>query len=141
METKHPGEQLLNALLHAFAKGPEAVTELFADNATIEFPYAPSIGGESRFDKPAYHTYLQGILPDMPAITFANLRVYPLAEPGAYWAEFDGETTVPSTGKPYQQAYVVYFKLIDNQFLTYREYWNPLPFLRAYDRLDDVKSN
>ncbi len=126
------GQQLFMALLSNFNSGADAVISLFNEDAVIEYPYAPSIGVAARQDKEAYRKHLEGGLKNMPDLQFSNIRVYPLQKEGAYWAEAHGETTILSTGLLYQQDYVMYFILKDNKFSFYREYWNPLPGMKAF---------
>ena len=134
METnKNQGQVLVDRLLHAFTTGTDDVLRLFAEEAIVEYPYAPSLGGMARLTKADYRQHLEGILPQMPTILFSNVRVYPLQQEGAYWAEFHGETTIPATGKLYQQDYVVYLTISHDQFSTYREYWNPLLVVQSFD--------
>ena len=126
------GQTLLQELLAAFARGADATVALFADEATVEYPYAPSLGAPAHLDRDAYYRHLQAILPRMPALRFTNLRVYPLQESGAYWAEVHGEATIPGSTLPYQQDYVLHFTVQNGRFHTYREYWNPLLFTQSY---------
>lgn len=132
MANNSSGYQIYEALLKAFGVGTEAVTALFNDDATIEFPYAPSIGAAGKQNMEAYCNHLEGGLKNMPNLKFSDIRVYPLQEEDTYWAEAHGETTIHSTGILYQQDYVMYFILKDGKFSFYREYSNPLPALKAF---------
>ena len=125
------GHQILLNLLSAFNQDTEAVLSLFDPLATVEYPYARSLGSAYQLTMDDYRKHLDNILGDMPDIIFTGLTVYPLNEPDSYWAEFHGETTVPSTGALYQQDYVVNFKLENGKFIYYKEYWNVLPVLKA----------
>jgi hypothetical protein len=74
--------------------------------ATVEYPYAKALGSAYQLTMDDYRKNLDNILANMPDIIFTGLIVYPLQEPGSYWAEFHGETTVPATGALYQQDVV-----------------------------------
>ena len=123
------GQQILLNLLNAFNKDTETVLSLFDPMATVEYPYAKSLGSAYHLTMDDYRKHLDNILGDMPDIIFTGLIVYPLQEPDSYWAEFHGETTVPATGALYQQDYVVNFRLENGKFIYYKEYWNVLPVL------------
>lgn len=125
------GHQILLNLLSAFNQGTEAVLSLFDPMATVEYPYARSLGSAYQLTMDDYRKHLDNILGDMPDIIFTGLTVYPLNEPDSYWAEFHGETTIPTTGVLYQQDYVVNFRLENGKFIYYKEYWNVLPVLKA----------
>lgn len=129
---QNPGQQQLAALLAAFLTGADDVRRLFAEQAVIEFPYAASVGTPGRLTLPEYHQYLAQVLPTMPRLAYDAVRVYPLQAPGEYFAELRAATTVPGTGRRYEQDYVLYFTLADGRFTHYREYWNPVPWLRAF---------
>ena len=126
-----PGQQILLNLLAAFNKDTQTVLSLFDPTATVEYPYAKSIGSAYRLTMNDYRKHLDNMLPDMPDIIFSEITFYPLAEPDSYWAEFHGETTVPTTGDLYQQDYVVYYRLVNGKFIYYKEYWNVLPVLKT----------
>ena len=125
------GQQNLLNLLDAFNKDTETVLSLFDPTATVEYPYAKSIGSAYRLTMNDYRKHLDNMLPDMPDIIFSGITVYSLAEPDSYWAEFHGETTVPTTGELYQQDYVVHYRLVNGKFIYYKEYWNVLPVLKT----------
>lgn len=128
----NPGQQQLAALLAAFHTGADEVRRLFTETAVIEFPYAASVGTPGRLTVPAYHQYLTQVLPTMPQLAYERVRVYSLQAAGEYFAELRAATTMPGTGRRYEQDYVIYFALADGRFTHYREYWNPVPWLRAF---------
>lgn len=142
MNTKtqqNEGYTLFNDLLAAFNQGAPEVLSLFADDAVIEFPYAASLGSPTRLNKREFGEHLTFILPQMPGITFSEIRIYPLIETGSYWAETHGEAVIRETGKKYEQDYVMYFTVQDGKFSFYREYWNPQVFLQAAGESTNTK--
>jgi ketosteroid isomerase-like protein len=126
-----PGEQLLQNLLAAFNQGTENVLALFNPDATVEYPYAAAMGMSARLTLEDYRRHLDRILVNMPEIKFSSLRVFPLQQQDAYWAEVHGETTVPTKGALYEQDYVIFFELKNGKFSSYKEYWNALPVLKS----------
>ena len=136
---QNEGHTLFNDLLAAFNQGAPEVLSLFSDDAMIEFPYAATLGSPTRLNKREYGEHLTAILPQMPGITFSEIRVYPLIETGSYWAETHGEAVITETGKKYEQDYVMYFTVRDGRFSFYREYWNPQVFLQASDESANTK--
>ncbi|MDQ3712154.1 MAG: nuclear transport factor 2 family protein, partial [Acidobacteriota bacterium] len=69
----------------------------------------------------------------------SGIRVYPVSNSDSFWAEVHGETLIPKTGKKYEQDYVMYFTVQDNKFSFYREYWNPMAVLQAFDGLENTQ--
>ncbi|MCX2431658.1 MULTISPECIES: nuclear transport factor 2 family protein [unclassified Pedobacter] len=133
------GHQILLSLLSAFNQDTATVLSLFDPKATVEYPYAKSLGSAYQLTMDDYRKHLDHILGDMPDIIFTALNVYPLKEPDSYWAEFHGETTVPATGALYQQDYVVNFRLENGKFIYYKEYWNVLPVLSTLMRKEQAQ--
>jgi len=138
-KTQNIGYELFNKLLKAFNQSAEEVLSLFNDDVVIEYPYAASLGAPIRLNKQEYSAHLEFILPQMPGITFSEIRIYPLSETDSYWAETHGEAIMRETAKKYEQDYVMYFTIRDGKFGFYREYWNPQAFLQASDGLENTK--
>lgn len=126
------GQILFNRLLEAFNQGAAEVVALYAEDATVEYPYAESLGSNAKLNMREYFNHLKGGLAQMPDIKFSDARVYQTVLPNAFWAEVRGETTIPKTGKLYRQDYVMYFEMTDGKFSFYREYWNAVPVMEAF---------
>lgn len=126
------GQTLFSRLLKAFNQGAAEVVALYNEDATVEYPYAASLNSAAKLNMREYFNHLKGGLEQMPDIVFSNARVYQTTESDSYWAEVHGETIVPKTGKLYQQDYVMYFKITDDKFSFYREYWNAVPVMNAF---------
>ena len=133
------GQALFNDLLAAFNQGAAQVLALYTEDATVEYPYAASLGSASKLNMRDYENHLKGGLEQMPDIRFSDVRVYQTIEPNAFWAEVHGETVVPKTGKLYRQDYVMYFETRDRKFSFYREYWNAVPVMDAFGGGDSFK--
>ena len=133
------GLELFNKLLKTFNQKAEDVTALFDDDALIEYPYAAAMGVKPQLNKREYADHLNAILGQMPDIAFSNVRVYPIANSDSFWAEVHGEVVIPKTGKKYEQDYVMYFTVRDSKFSFYREYWNPVAVLQAFDGLENIQ--
>ncbi len=125
------GYKILQDLLNAFNENTETVLALFTPNATVEYPYAKTLGLINQMTMDGYRDHLNNILGQMPDISFTKVKVYESKEQDWYWGEFRGETQVPRTGALYQQEYVVQFQLQNGKFSFYKEYWNVLPVLQA----------
>ena len=128
---QNQGEMIFNQLLNAFNQSADEVVALFHHEAVIEFPYAPSLGTASKLNFKEYHNYMKGALSHMPGIHFENARVYQVNK-NTYWAEVHGEAHIPSTGKLYQQDYVIHFTLKEDKINFYKEYWDPVAGIKAF---------
>lgn len=136
---KNTGVELFNKLLAAFNQGAAEVVALYTEDATVEYPYAASLGSSARMNMRDYENHLKGGLEQMPDIKFSRVRIYQTIEPDSCWAEAHGETVILKTGKLYSQDYVMYFQITDGKFSFYREYWNAVPVMNAFGGNDSFK--
>ncbi|MEO5911770.1 MAG: PhzA/PhzB family protein [Pelobium sp.] len=135
---KNQGDHIMQDLLAAFNQNTETVLNLFTPQATVEYPYAKTLGIPDLLTMDDYENHLNNILGQMPDIIFTNLKVDELKEKDCYWGEFSGKTTVPDSGLIYEQDYVVNFKLENGKFSFYREFWNVLPVLQVLMSKEDA---
>ncbi|SEU22227.1 nuclear transport factor 2 family protein [Stigmatella erecta] len=141
MQTPHPGKaaELFATHLALVTKDMPAWLELFAENAVIEFPYAPSVGTPARLEgKAAITAYALGVPSAMRDFVFSNLRLFPTHEPHVLFAEVHGEATISHTGLRYVQDYVMRLETDGERIIHYREYWNPVPVIQAFGGLQGV---
>lgn len=118
-------EQLLRTALERVAGDFDGWLSLFAENAVVEFPYAPSLGTAARVvGRRALTEYFAG-LPQMEGLTFSNLRLYPAADGESTWAEVHGSADIPKTARRYEQDYVMFARASEGRLVHYREYWDP----------------
>lgn len=127
-------EEIVETALGLMVPDTKAWSEMLAEDVVVDFPYAPALGlpGQIR-GRQAMHDHIANSLKTMPDLVFSNLRTYPTTDPDLIWFEVHGSANVPSTGKAYEQDYVVKLRVKDGMIVSYSEYWNPLA-LRAYEK-------
>ncbi|NOK11392.1 nuclear transport factor 2 family protein [Corallococcus exercitus] len=119
--------RLMDAHLALIATDVERWLALFADDAVVEFPYAPSLGGPARLEGiSAIRAYFAPITKHFQGLTFTNARRYPGADGQTGWLEVHGTATLQPGNIPYAQDYVMRMQVRDGRIAHYREYWNPL---------------
>ncbi|WP_224240087.1 nuclear transport factor 2 family protein [Hyalangium gracile] len=124
---------LLDAHLALIGTDIERWLELFAEDAIVEFPYAPSLGVPARLEgKEAIRRYFIETPKHFLGFVFTNLRRYLTTDPEVALAEVHGAATIAMTGRPYEQDYVMLVKARDGKIALYREYWDPIPGLKAF---------
>nr|WP_242589682.1 nuclear transport factor 2 family protein [Corallococcus macrosporus] len=117
----------MDAHLALIATYVERWLALFADDAVVEFPYAPSLGTPSRLEGiGAIRAYFAPITQHFQGLTFTNVRRYPGADGQTGWLEVHGTATLQPGNIPYAQDYVMRMQVRDGRIAHYREYWNPL---------------
>ena len=128
-----PAEHAARALFRLIGTDVEAWLARFADDAVVEFPYAASIQRPTRLaGKAAITNYFRtapGLFQDL---TFRDLRIVVGSDPDVAVVEVHGSATIATTGRRYEQDYVVFVRTRDGLVVSYREYWNPLPGIEAF---------
>jgi uncharacterized protein len=106
---------------------------LFAEDAVVEFPYAPALGRPSRLDgKAAIDAYFRPYSREVLQLTFSDVRLYPTTDPSIALGEAHASARIASTGRDYEQDYVVILATKNGLISRYREYWNVLPASAAF---------
>ncbi|NOJ98855.1 nuclear transport factor 2 family protein [Corallococcus coralloides] len=119
--------RLMDAHLALIATDIERWLALFSDDAVVEFPYAPSLGGPSRLEGiAAIRAYFAPITAHFQGLTFTNIQRYPGVDSATGWLEVHGSATLQPGNIPYEQDYVMRMQVRDGRIVHYREYWNPL---------------
>ena len=86
----------------------QAWSNLLAEDAIVEFPYASALGSQGRFEgKPAIYNHMKNAVAQLQNWVFTDVREYQTLIPDVLFAEFHGEAVFVETGQPYQQDYVV----------------------------------
>jgi ketosteroid isomerase-like protein len=141
---KKPGNALeaLDAHLALIGTDIERWLTLFADDATVEFPYAAGMSLPARFvGKEAIQAYFSRTPDVFRNLTFSNVRRYATSDPDVAIGEAHGSATIATTSKAYEQDYVFFVHCRDGRILRYREYWNPLPVFESFGGMAQVASN
>jgi uncharacterized protein len=127
---QNPISRIFAAHLALIGTDVRAWSDLLAEDAIVEFPYAAALGSPSRFEgKPAIYNYMKNAVTQLQNWVFSDIREYQTPIPTVLLAEFHGEAVFVATGQPYQQDYVARLETHNGKIIHYREYWNPAPIL------------
>ena len=108
----------------------QAWSNLLAEDAIVEFPYASALGAIVRLEgKSAIYNHMKNAVAQLQNWVFKDVREYQTLIPNVLFAEFHGEAVFVATGQPYQQDYVVRLETNNGKIIHYREYWNPVAIL------------
>jgi ketosteroid isomerase-like protein len=124
--------QMLKLSLDTFlSKDMKAWSELCDENVVVEFPFAPE-GSPSRLEgRQAIYDYLRNY-PDMIDIKeITGFKIYPTDDPNTAIADWSVRGRVISNGNPYSMSYATFVTLRNGLIVKYKEYWNPMAFLKA----------
>lgn len=112
---------------------PDAATflDMLADNAVMEFPYAPP-GFATRLEgKVAIARHLESLGVMIAFDGMGAPAIYATNDPDLTILEVEGFGRGVSTGEPYDQRYISVIRMENGRIVHYRDYWNPLALLRA----------
>jgi uncharacterized protein len=127
---QNPISQVFTAHLALIGTDVEAWSDLLAEDAVAEFPYASTLGAHTRLEgKPAIYSHMKNAVARLQNWVFTDIREYQTLVPNMLFAEFHGKAVFVATGQPYQQDYVVRLETKNGKIIHYREYWNPAPIL------------
>lgn len=127
---QNPIAQVFAAHLALIGTDVQAWSNLLAEDAIVEFPYASALGSPSRLEgKSAIYNHMKNAVAQLQNWVFTDVREYQTLIPNILFAEFHGEAVFVATGQPYHQDYVVQLETKNGKIIHYREYWNPVAIL------------
>jgi uncharacterized protein len=128
--------QVFTTFLSLMVKDVQALINLYAEDAIVEFPYAFDTPRQLE-GKKAIYSYMKNALKQMENLKFTNIRVYPTTNPNVLWAEVHGEAVIAATGHAYEQDYVMRMETRAGKIVHYREYWNPTIAIEGWANTQD----
>lgn len=106
--------------------------DLWAQDAVLEFPYAPKGRPRIYRGRRDILEYMSGTTRSIVVDSVADLRVFPMLDPQTVVVELGINGHLIGNGAPYDQRYVTFFEFEDGKIRHYREYWNPLISIEAH---------
>ena len=105
---------------------------LWADDAILEFPFAPKNRPSIYRGKQDILTYMSSTTRSIVVDSVAELKISPMLEPNKIVIELTINGHLKSNRAQYNQRYVTFFEFEFGKIKHYREYWNPLVSIDAY---------
>lgn len=111
----------------------EKFNELWADEALVEFPYAPPSLVARVEGKEAIAKYYKDTPNQFTNWKFTVSQFYETSDSNIILMEWHGTAKIAATGNTYDQTYIGFLHLDDNgKIIHYKEYWNPTIVLEAF---------
>jgi ketosteroid isomerase-like protein len=124
---------LLKAHFHEMQADLSAWCALYADDAVMEYPYGAYAGVSSPLKGiDAISKSVKGFLDDVRDFQVEVSKVYRVEGEDAVFAEFTAKATVISTGRPYNQNYILYLRAEDGKIVLLREYFDAPRVVAAF---------
>ena len=105
---------------------------LWADDAVLEFPFAPKNRPSVYRGKQDILTYISSTTRSIVVDSVAELNISPMFDPNMLVIELTINGHLLSNGASYNQRYVTFFEFESGKIKYYREYWNPIISIEAY---------
>lgn len=122
---------LRTALGDRIEPGADSFLAMLAEDAVMEFPYAPE-GYPIRLEgRAAISRYLEQVSGLIVFERMGEPIIHCSADPNLVIIEFDGFGKGVKTGLPYNQSYISVIRTRAGHIVSYRDYWNPLAIHRA----------
>jgi ketosteroid isomerase-like protein len=116
-------------MLQAIATDQEYFWAHASDGMVLEFPYAPWLHRPvAVFGRENVEPHLADVVRRAPGLSFVDVTVIPMAEPGAFVLEY--RTVCPAKG--YSSPYITIMRFADGQLVSFREYWNTTEIKRVF---------
>lgn len=133
MPAKSLADILKEQLGEQLAPGADAFPDFFAEDGVLECPFAPDgdmVQTIGQANIAAYFGKLKGTLGSDGTTLVA--AYHGAADPTVTVLEYEATARNEHTGASYPQRYVALVKMHQGRIALYREYWNPLPVLKAF---------
>ncbi len=127
-EDRTPGDVVHAAFDALLAHDTDAFTDLFADDAVMEFPFAPADRPQRLEGRDAVVGYMAGYPDLLDVQRIHDVVLHQGVDPTDLVAEFSASGTVVATREPYTARYVAVLTIEQGRIRNYRDYWNPVAF-------------
>ncbi|MFI0776517.1 nuclear transport factor 2 family protein [Streptomyces sp. NPDC021212] len=100
--------------------------DLWAEDGTMEFPFAPPGWPRRLMGREAVREYVRDYTDHIDLRAVAHEVVHRTADPGVLIVEFSMDAVAVPTGRALRIDYVAVITVRDGEIASYRDYWNPL---------------
>lgn len=118
--------EVFEQILEAFKTGkPQVLIDLLAEDAVMEFPFAPS-GRPRRVEgKANIIKYNQQVLSIAKVTGYTDLDIHRTIDRDCVIVELTGHGTVLATGDTFNRRYIDVCRTENGRIKFIRDYWNP----------------
>ena len=109
----------------------ETFTDMFTVDGVLEYPFAPPGLSTPIAGREAIVANFQRIRPLLRIDGVTNVTEIQVNDPEVVVLEFSGYGEGVVTGEAYDQRYISVIRLRDRNIVLYKDYWNPISFVRA----------
>ena len=122
---------LRRVLGHRLKPDAETFPDMFAADGVLEYPYAPPGLNTPIAGRDAIIANFQRIRKLLRIDGVADVSEIAVSDPDMVVLEFSGHGEGLITKEAYDQRYISVIRVRDGNIVHYKDYWNPIPFVRA----------
>jgi uncharacterized protein len=114
--------------------------DLWHEDGVFEQPYAPE-GFPARLEgAEAIHRHVEPMPRVFATFAYHDLDLHATEDPELYVCTVSSTATVLATGKPYENRYVIFFRVREGRIALYREFYDPLVVLESFGSADTLNA-
>ncbi|MFI6173110.1 nuclear transport factor 2 family protein [Nocardia sp. NPDC051052] len=135
-----PTEVVDEALRLLLTKNMVGFAGLWAEQGSIEFPFAPPGYPSELTGRAAIEHYLRDYPEQLDVRAIDPPTVHVTADPEIVVVEFAAAGVAVRTGRPYRMRYIAVVTVRAGEIVHYRDYWNPLAAAEALGGAGELAS-
>jgi uncharacterized protein len=121
-----PADLYRHSLRLLLDKNIAAWVDLWDDNGTMEFPFAPDGWPTRLAGKQAIAEYMRHYPDHIDLHDFPNLTIRQTTDDETIVVEMRGVGRLVDSDEQFDMSYIAVVTIRDGRFTSYRDYWNPL---------------
>ncbi|MFJ8923264.1 hypothetical protein B046DRAFT_05912 [Streptomyces sp. LamerLS-316] len=124
-----PADLYRHSLRLLLDKDIPAWVALWAEDGSMEFPFAPDGWPKRLENREAIAAYMRHYPDHIDLRDFPELRIHQTTDPETLVAEMRGVGRLVETDRPFDMTYIAVVTVRGGRITSYRDYWNPLAVL------------
>ncbi|WP_405406248.1 nuclear transport factor 2 family protein [Streptomyces sp. NBC_01104] len=121
-----PAEVYHHSLRLLLDKNIPGWISLWAEDGSMEFPFAPEGWPRRLENREAIAAYMRHYPDHIDLHDFPELRIHQTTDPEVIVVEMRGVGRLVETDSPFGMTYIAVVTVRDGYITSYRDYWNPL---------------
>jgi ketosteroid isomerase-like protein len=120
---------VVEAWLNAGTSDPKSRDQLWADDAVLEFPFAPPNQPKASWQgRDELQARAEWVAENFVGAAHVDVELFPSVDPGLVWARSRMADSATAFGHPYPQTYLFAFAVCDGRVTLAQVYSDPLLF-------------
>ena len=122
---------------HLANVGNPTPSDVYAENITVEFPYAPRHHTQRLEGKAAVLRYVARVAEFFAGYHIPDPKFLPSSDPNLVITEYAAKATNTETDLFYHQEYVAFITVTEGAITHIREYYDPIRVMVTFGEMDE----